>query len=321
MTNAELAKRQERAVRETYVIAQTPEGFRVYAPTDPKRAYLVTGSAEQPACTCPDFGLHAADATWRCKHILAVLGQQPAGNGASVAPDPSEAEERRAIQEESRAPRKRKAVSTNGNGANGTGHMLVKRSVSPDGRIDSLSVEFSAPLDSLPDDAIRDRAQQLIALQSSIVGGFLSRREPSPAVRPVSQTRGPSGQPPQAAAPSGSPAVPRVVPPALPPTVPQAVPLAVPAQLVNVAGMDSKWGRRLFINVQVNGKTLKLFGKREELAAAVAAAGFNGVEIQEGIDLNVPCRVTTKPSPDGRYTNIDRVLPANNQQQPRRGWS
>jgi hypothetical protein len=313
MTNAELAKRQERAVRETYVIAQTQEGFRVYAPTDPKRAYLVTGSAENPACTCPDFGLHAADPTWRCKHILAVLGQQQAGNGASTAPDPSEAEERRAIQEEGRAPRKRKAAGTNGNGASGTGHMLVKRSVSPDGRIDSLSVEFSAPLDSLPDDAIRDRAQQLIALQSSIVGGFLNHREPPPAVRPAPHTNGQPRQPPSAAPANGSPVVPPVVPP--------AVPQAVPAQLVNVAGMDGKWGRRLFINVQVNGKTLKLFGKREELAAAVAAAGFSGVEIKEGTDLNVPCRVTTKPSPDGKYTNVNRVLPANGQQQPRKGWS
>jgi hypothetical protein len=70
----------------------------------------------------------------------------------------------------------------------------------------------------------------------------------------------------------------------------------------------------------VNGKTLKLFGRREELAAAVAAAGFNGVEIQEGTDLNLPCRVITKPSPDGKYTNIDKVLPANGQQ-PSRNWS
>jgi hypothetical protein len=305
MTNAELAKRQERAVRETYVIAQTPDGFRVYAPTDPKRAYLVTGSAEQPACTCPDFGLHAADPTWRCKHILAVLGQQQARNGAPAAPDPYEAEERRAIQEEGRTPRKRKAASANGNGANGTGHMLVKRSVSPDGRIDSLSVEFSTPLDSQPDDAIRDRAQQLIALQSSIVGGFLSRREPPPAARPAPQTNGQPRQPSATAPPNGG----------------SAVPQAVPAQLVNVAGMDGKWGRRLFINVQVNGKVIKLFGKPEELAAAVVAAGFNGVEIKEGTDLNLPCRVTTKPSPDGKYTNVDRVLPANGQQQPQRGWS
>lgn len=309
MNDAELAKRQERAVRETYVIAQTQEGFRVYAPTDPKRAYFVTGSAEQPACTCPDFGLHAADPTWRCKHILAVLGQQQAGNGAPVAPDPDEAEERRAIQEEARAPRKRRAVSTNSNGGNGTAHMLVKRSVSPDGRIDSLSVEFSTPLDSQPDDAIRDRAQELIALQSSIVGGFLNRRESPPAARPAPHTNGQARQPSVTAPPNGGSAV--------PPVGPQAV----PAQLVNVAGMDGKWGRRLFINVQVNGKTIKLFGKSEELAAAVVAAGFNGVQIEEGTDLNLPCRVITKPSPDGKYTNVDRVLPANGQQQSRRTWS
>jgi len=215
MNNAELAKRQERAVRETYVIAQTPEGFRVYAPTDPKRAYLVTGSAEQPACTCPDFGLHAADPTWRCKHILAVLGQQQAGNGAATAPDPYEAEERRAIQEEGHTPRKRKTASTNGNGPNGTAHMLVKRSVSPDGRIDSLSVEFSTPLDSQPDDAIRDRAQELIALQSSIVGGFLNRRESPPAARPAPHTNGQARQPSVTAPPNGGSAV--------PPAGPQAV--------------------------------------------------------------------------------------------------
>jgi len=309
MTNAELAKRQERAMHETYVIAQTPEGFRVYAPSDPKRAYLVTGNAEHPACTCPDFGLHAADPTWRCKHILAVLGQQQAGNGAPAAADPYEAEERRAIQEEGRASRKRKAASTNGNGTNGAGHMLVKRSVSPDGRIDSLSVEFSTPLDSQPDDAIRDRAQQLIALQSSIVGGFLGRRERPPGVRPVPHINGQPRQPSVPVPPNGSPAA------------PSAVPQAVPAQLVNVAGMDGKWGRRLFINVQVNGKVIKLFGKPEELAAAVVAAGFNGVEIKEGTDLNLPCRVTTKPSPDGKYTNVDRVLPANGHPQPHRGWS
>ena len=58
-----------------------------------------------------------------------------------------------------------------------------------------------------------------------------------------------------------------------------------------------------------------------ELGAAVAAAGFNNVEIAEGVTLNVACRVTTKPCPDGKYTNIDKVLPANGQQPLRRGWS
>ena len=289
MTNAELAMRQERAVRETYVIAETQGGFRVYAPSDPKRAYLVTGSAEEPACTCPDFKLHAADPTWRCKHILAVLGQYQEGMRA----DESAVEERRAIQEESRAPRKKRAPA--GPPSENVGLMLIKRSVSPDRRIDSLSVEFSTPTDSVPDDMIRTRADELMKLQSSIVEGFLRRHEPTP-VRPA-RSNGQAAQPSQPAATAGSP--------------------AVPAQLREVAGMDGKWGRRLFINVEVNGKTLKIFGNREQLAATVAAAGFAGVEIEEGTDLNLPCRVTTKPSPDGKYTNVDRVLPANGQQQPR----
>jgi hypothetical protein len=27
------------------------------------------------------------------------------------------------------------------------------------------------------------------------------------------------------------------------------------------------------------------------------------------VALRVPCRVVTKPSPDGRYMNVERVLP------------
>jgi hypothetical protein len=305
MTNAELAKRQERAARETLVIAETPEGFRVYAPTDPKRGYLVTGSAEEPACTCMDFQTHASDPAWRCKHILAVLGQQHTGNGTPTAPDPHEAEERRAIQGESPTPRKRTTTNTKGNGSSAAPQMLLKRSVSPDGRIDSLSVELSAPLENLPDDAIRARAEQLIELQSSIVGRFLSRGQQAAATRPAPRTNGQSGQPSTTATPGGGP--------------------AVPAQLMDVAGMDGKWGRRLFINVQVNGKTLRLFGTKEQLQQHVRSAGYLAPEpFCEGAVLNMPCCVKTKPSPDGRYTNVDQVLPDNgraSQPQPvRRPW-
>jgi hypothetical protein len=300
MTNAELAKRQERAIRETLVIAETQEGFRVYAPTDPKRGYLVTGSAEEPACTCMDFQTHASDPAWRCKHILAVLGQQQAGNGAPAEPDQHEAEERRAIEGENATPRKRTTTNTKGNGSNAAPQMLLKRSVSPDGRIDSLSVELSTPLENVPDDAIRARADQLIELQSSIVGRFLSRGQQAAATRPAPRTNGQSGQPSSTATPGGGP--------------------AVPAQLVDVAGMDGKWGRRLFINVQVNGRTLRLFGTKEQLQQQVRSAGYLAPEhLCEGAVLNIPCRVRTKPSPDGRYTNVEQVLPADGHAQLTRG--
>src|SRR5574337_396677 len=101
MTNQELAKRQERATAETFVIAQTEDGFRVYAPADPTKLYLVTSSNGTPQCTCPDFQFHGhgADPSWRCKHILAVASRFPVVSTAEPV-DPIEAEERRAIQAE-----------------------------------------------------------------------------------------------------------------------------------------------------------------------------------------------------------------------------
>jgi hypothetical protein len=40
---------------------------------------------------------------------------------------------------------------------------------------------------------------------------------------------------------------------------------AVLAEMVSMGGMDSKWGRRLFIAIQVNGYNLRLFDNRASL--------------------------------------------------------
>ena len=76
--------------------------------------------------------------------------------------------------------------------------------------------------------------------------------------------------------------------------------------------MNTRWGRRLFINVKVNGETLKLFGAKKQLEEAVTAAGFPELQdrITEGATVAVPCRVTTKASENGKYRNVDRVFPA-----------
>lgn len=81
--------------------------------------------------------------------------------------------------------------------------------------------------------------------------------------------------------------------------------------MVNIGGMDGKWGRRLFINLQANGQSLKLFGNKTQLADAIRNAGFPRMaeRIEEGVALRAPCRVITKPSPDGKYVNVERVLP------------
>ena len=151
--------------------------------------------------------------------------------------------------------------------------MLIKRSVSPDGRIDSLSVEFSSSVTSISAEEIKKRAMETLKLQAEIAAEFKNGNH--------------NGQQ-KKERPSGT----------------------VPAKMVNVDGMPGKWGRRLFINVQVNGQTSRIFGNRKQLSERIAEAGYAGFEelIMEGRELGLPCKVVTEPSPDGRFLNIVQVL-------------
>jgi hypothetical protein len=303
MNQAQLATRQERAAAEPLVIQQVEHGFQVYAAGEPKHRYLVSGSPDAPQCTCPDFQYHRNDPNWHCKHILAVLNEFSDITVVAQTADPMAAAERRAIQEESTAPRRlRPTTAGKRNGKPERGATLaLKRSVSPDGRIDSLSVEVSTPIEQLTLPDARTRAEEMLRLQADIVSQFLERCGHSKGNAASSAQPSPNGQPAAVQSPRTGTESP-----------------AVPARLVDVAGMDGKWGRRLFINVEVNGKTLRLFGKAEELAQHVRAAGYLPPEpFGEGAVLNIPCAVITKPSPDGRYTNVERVLPANQPQQTR----
>src|SRR5437868_1994592 len=89
------------------------------------------------------------------------------------------------------------------------------------------------------------------------------------------------------------------------------VPARRSKEMVSIGGMDSKWGRRLFIVIQANGRSPRLFGNKSQLAEAIKTAGFTNLadRVEEGMAVRVPCRVITKPSPDGKYTNVERVLP------------
>ena len=269
MTQQQYENRKERAENEPLVIARTDEGFRVYSPANRIRSYIVSGSVQAPSCTCPDFQYHDGDASWRCKHILGVLAQYD----GQFPKDACEDEERRAIQEEGRPHEKEEQPSTNG-----TAQMLLKRSVSPDGRIDSLSVEFSCAVDEQSAGEITSRAGKMLALQARIIERFLDGNSAANDARSGAED-GADG--------------------------------SVPARMLNIVGMDGRWGRRLFINVQANDQTLKLFGHPKQLAEAITAAGFSNLaeNIAEGVQLNLPCRVVTKPSADGRFLNIERVLP------------
>lgn len=273
MTIPEADQREERTQNETLIIAQTDQGYRVCSPLKPATQYVVSGIPDAPQCTCPDYEYHRSELGWRCKHILAVLQSttSPQRQQAEAEADAGPANAAAPKQQENR---QRKL----GPARNGQSQMLLKRSVSPDGRIDSLSVEFSCPVASQSLSEIKEKAENTMALQSAIVASFLQRNG-NPQSRP-----------------------------ATPPAEPSE---AVPAQMLSMSAQDTKWGRRLFIAVQVNGQTIKLFGTPQQLAAHVTAAGFASVapHLQEGMDLNLPCRVVTKPSKDGRYLNIEHVYP------------
>ena len=271
---------------ETLVAMQTADGFRVYAPSDPSRTFMVSGTADFPDCTCSEFKEQiGVDPDFRCRHILAVESQLP---GATPL-DEEEREERRAIQAEGAAPAQPALTALAQSGA----RMTLKRSASPDGRIDSLSVEFSCPIEGLTVSAVKAKAGKTIRMQDAIIGEFLE------ANRPEEEEEAEGNGHRQAARANGR----RGGQPGE----------AVAARLVDVQGMQTRYGWRMFINVESDGKTYKLFGARRDLGEAISAAGYPDLSrnLASGTELDVPCRVTLKRSDDGRYQNVDEVFPEN----------
>jgi len=237
--------------------------FRVYSPAYPTKSYTVSGTPEGPRCTCPEFEEHKNDPEWKCNHMLAVLNLlnksgEPAASGEK---EPQPAKEENVIEPVSGL------------------RMEIKRSVSHDDKINSLSITLVYPVESDSSTEVKENAERLIGVLSDIVDQFKQENGKAPAQRSPQQNSG-----------NGS----------------------VPAQILSVGGMKGTWGgRRLFLNFDVNGQTIKLFGTRNELAKYIGYAGFPDLSerIGEGTNLNLPCRVVTKPSADGKYVNIERVYP------------
>lgn len=174
--------------------------------------------------------------------------------------------------------------------------MIIKRSVSPDGRIDSVSVEFSTPVIDLPIGEIKERALKTLQLQREIVSSFLKLNghvrpaQPPAPLRPVPIERNGNGLP-------------------------------VLARMLDVGKVNGKWGDRLCIVFDMNGNRTRLFGSPKQLAEHIGAAGYRirPDEVTAGLRLNLPCQVVTKPSDDGKYLNIERVFAV--ERQPANGGS
>lgn len=290
MTATQFETRTDQQEHGALIASKTDGGYRVYSIDNPKDRYLVQKDGERWTCTCPDFETHKVDTTWRCNHILAVVPWEKREQAATPEPSNGHVVEKPVAasgqNEPPHAPPTAPKKPTR-KGPNGSTQMLIKRSISPDGRIDSVSVEFSMPVSDISNGEIKDKALRTLQLQKEIVGSFLQlnrQKEPANgAPNPVPTQQGNQGNG------DGKP---------------------VFARMIDVGKVNGKWGERLCINLQVNGRWSRLFGSADQLAMQIARAGYHidPQNIDPGLRLNLACLVVTKPSDDGRYLNVERVL-------------
>lgn len=261
----------------TFVIVRSGDAFRVYAPGSPGDIHIVRTNGI-PSCTCRENNAPGRAERVPCIHISAVLAAQ----GGKFAPQAAAAISPAMRAPEENAPERRERASSE----DASKHMLLKRSVSPDGRIDSLSVEFSLPVAKLSTSDIKASADKALALQSEIVGSFLGNKGNTNEHAPKQEPK----QDPQSEPPNGS----------------------IYAEIKGVRAMDTKWGRRLYLSFFVNGEHMRLFGSHKRLGDVLGFAGFPEYsrQIAEGLELDLPCRVIVEPSTDGRFMNVRRVFPA-----------
>ena len=262
MTNDTFPKRIAQVVSDTFVIAREGDQFRMYAPGNPAEVSTVRITDKDTICTCTDFIENGGDPEFRCKHILAL---QKIPNGPPI---PS------AVRASSHAPKAETSVSS-GNGAR---HMLLKRSVSPDGRIDSLSVEFSLPMGSASDAEMVNRANAALAIQSVIIAGFLGKEKNG------------NGKDKTEGIKAGG---------------------LKAARIVAFGFRPTKWGQRAALTFEVEGNRLTVFGSRERIREVLTFAGYPaiGKDLSTPFDTSLDCQVTVKKTEDGKYTNIDRIFP------------
>ena len=164
--------------------------------------------------------------------------------------------------------------------------MLLRRSLSPDGFIDSVSVEIELGVEGLSAGDIKTKGLKALLLESEIAQGYLGNL-PAKSKLPLqarAQNRNHNG----VAGNGGS---------------------GVPARLLDI-GMTRN--NNYFINVKIGKRTAKLFGNAYQLVAKLAKAGqdLTPDAISEGLRLNFPCRALTKPSDDGKYLNVVDIFPA-----------
>jgi hypothetical protein len=281
MTQEKFDVRLKRAEKELLVISppDTNNAWRVRSAHNPSQHYLVSGDGEGLRCDCPDFESHSEDPSWNCKHMLAVQNYQAKTQDhekREAKRESYEDAERAAIQTETvpqpEDPGLRKPQA----------QMLVKRSLSPDGRIDSISLEFSFDVREESAGDIKSRALKALKLQTEIVQSFLGSAKANgrgnDAVRTNGDGRNTNG--------------------------------TVAARMLDIGIAQTAYGERVFVNFDVSGRRARLFGSEQTVLEAIAAAGkrLGADAIAHGLMLNLPCRVITEQN--GKYLNVTKVFAA-----------
>lgn len=74
--------------------------------------------------------------------------------------------------------------------------------------------------------------------------------------------------------------------------------------------MKTRQGDSLFLKVDVNGETVRVFGHPEELAEGLEASGYDipASKIEAGMELHLPCLVKLGQGNSG-YKIIEEFLP------------
>jgi len=261
------------------VVVPSNGGFRVYPAANPNAVALVGGTAQAPTCTCVEYRSDTSE--WgRCAHIDAVFRQND--NRAVPAQQyPHEAQ--------GAPPQPAAVVNGNGEAPQTPVQLVLKRSVSPDGRIDSLSVEVHQTVELGQNGDVVQHAIDTIALEDQIVGFFLQRG------RPQGNGHRYAGK---GHAPAGNGYAPGSEAP-------------VPAELTHIGGMQTKRGYSLYLNVQVNGQEARLFGPAQKLAGYISDAGYQpqNFPLVANQRLGLPCQVILDRKTNSKYPVIERVLP------------
>jgi hypothetical protein len=229
------------------------------------------------SCTCPDFQVRIAQEGRICKHIAAAAITALAPQvGVSSPP--------------------------NGNGSvkgNGTANaevapliFRIRRTVQTDGKA-AVQVEVQARVTN-NEEQDRETASYAYELLERLASQAAKNTAPSENIAR-------DFEPPSAA--TTTPIKPRRVS-ATSKTSP------VPAVITKIDRMKTRQGDSLFLKVDVNGETVRVFGRSEELAERLEASGYDipASEIEAGMELHLPCLVKLGQGNSG-YKIIEEFLP------------